>query len=338
MGALVSLLLFQPPETTYLSKDKYFWLTTKYGCKIPSIFIKQKQAKFTILYSHGNAEDLGMIYDMLNHLSKILKVNVFAYDYSGYGMGVDRSDNLVKNIVPSEDNCYADIEAALEYLITKEMLCPSKIILYGRSLGSGPSCYLAQLLSKDAGYPLAGMILHSAFMSVYRIKMDIGVEVPYDIFPNSSRIEDAGCPTLIIHGTNDEIVPFHHGKVLYDALLENNKYKPFWVEGAGHNDIVRNMTSSYFERLQQFILHLEFLQNELERNESSRIIDQMSLISDISILSLHTVDDQCNFSFNQGKLIDASPGRCSSDGGTSPSTDRSEDHEMDVPPFEWCCS
>ena len=66
------------------------------------------RAKFTLLFSHANAEDLGLIFEHLKILSQVLQVNVMGYDYTGYGHSSGR---------PSEADCYADITAAFSWLI-----------------------------------------------------------------------------------------------------------------------------------------------------------------------------------------------------------------------------
>jgi len=159
MGDLISSLLFQPPPPTYLHPSRHFWLNTATGSRIPAFFIERPNAQVTILFSHGNAEDLGMIYDWFNDLARVLRVNIMAYDYTGYGKS---------NGTPCEENCYADIEAAFQYLLTVRHLQPEQIVLYGRSLGSGPSCYLA---SKTAlqGRSVGGVILQSPLLSAYRV-------------------------------------------------------------------------------------------------------------------------------------------------------------------------
>jgi abhydrolase domain-containing protein 17 len=45
------------------------------------------------------------------------------------------------------------------------------------------------------------------------------------------------CPVLVVHGTRDEIVPFWNGEDLFLAAPVHWRAKPFWVEGAGHNNI-----------------------------------------------------------------------------------------------------
>lgn len=83
MGDAISSLLFQPPPPTYLHPSRHFWLNTSAGSRIPAFFIEKPNAQVTILFSHGNAEDLGMIYDWFNDLARVLRVNIMGYDYTG---------------------------------------------------------------------------------------------------------------------------------------------------------------------------------------------------------------------------------------------------------------
>lgn len=145
---MVYKLLFQPPTPSYTNTPNFFWLFTSLSSKIPA-FLINRDAEYTILFSHGNAEDLGMIYDWFREVSRHLDVNVMAYDYDGYGL----SDGE-----PTEEALFADIEAAFNYLTETRMIPPEKIILYGRSLGSGPTCHQAMLQSK-LNKPVRGVIL-----------------------------------------------------------------------------------------------------------------------------------------------------------------------------------
>ena len=176
--------------------------------KVPAFFVRRRGAKHTILFSHGNAEDLGMMYSRMKDLALKLCVNVMAYDYTGYGLSyvdeederscndfveVDKSTNknsgkyLNRRLnVPSENMIYRNIEAAYLYLTETQGILPRNIVLYGRSLGSGPSCYLA---AKTAliGESVGGLILHSPFLSVYKVVVDVGVDVRGDMFNNEKR-------------------------------------------------------------------------------------------------------------------------------------------------------
>ena len=74
MGALVSTLVFRPPsEYTAIKRNEVIWLKTKNGNKIPSVYFKNTNARFTILYSHANSEDLGQNYNFLRALRKTVE-------------------------------------------------------------------------------------------------------------------------------------------------------------------------------------------------------------------------------------------------------------------------
>jgi len=175
MGDALSTLLFQPPRPTPIKESKLIWLETKLGSRIPAFYLERPGANITFLYSHANAEDIGTVYPWVKFLSKALHVSVLAYDYTGYGLSQHDS--------PSEEHCYADIDAAYDYLVHKRQILPENIVLYGRSLGSGPSCYLAARTA-DEGKSVGGLILHAPFLSVYRVVLDSGCTLIGDKFPN----------------------------------------------------------------------------------------------------------------------------------------------------------
>lgn len=110
----------------------------------------------TIIYSHGNATDIGAMFPIQVVLSHSLDCNVVVYDYSGYGESGG---------VPLECNTYRDIKAVYDYVLDELAAGePSNVIIYGQSVGSGPCCHLAA--SEDS---LGGMILHSPFTSGMRV-------------------------------------------------------------------------------------------------------------------------------------------------------------------------
>lgn len=211
---------------------------------IPAFFLLRKNAKYTVLYSHGNAEDLGMMYKRMRHLAQVLCVNVLAYDYSGYGLSRPRCK-------PSEKMCFRNIDAVYNYLVNIMKIPPRRIVLYGRSLGSGPTCYLAKKTAED-GQPVGGVILHSPFLSIYRIVLDLKSGFVGDIFQNYKRISSTQCPVLIIHGEMDRVVPFWHAEELLTLIPPEYRAKPFFVKGAGHNGIELRRRQEYIDRLSNF--------------------------------------------------------------------------------------
>lgn len=121
------------------------------------------------------------MYDRMKALARELNVNVMCYDYTGYGYSTGS---------PSEEMCYRSIEAAYNYLRRMLGIPASQIVLYGRSLGSGPSCYLAAKTAVQ-GESVAGLILHSPFLSIYRIVVNsANLGVVGDMFPNGRRAGD----------------------------------------------------------------------------------------------------------------------------------------------------
>lgn len=268
----MSTLLFQPPPPSKLKEHKIVWLNTKQGSKIPSFYIGYRrkggvesckslsaseirasgpEQGITILYSHANAEDLGSIYPWCKFLSKMLQVNLLAYDYTGYGMAYDEGD-------PSENHCYADIDAAYDYLRSDLGVPAQNIVLYGRSLGSGPSCYLAsktanvKRLTEDDG-PVGGVILHAPFLSVYRVVVDTGCTVYGDKFPNIDFAPMIGSPVILVHGRSDQIVPFHHSERLFAALQPQCQAKPLFIDGMGHNNVHAEVRPMFVDRLSEFL-------------------------------------------------------------------------------------
>jgi hypothetical protein len=110
----------------------------------------------TIIYSHGNATDIGAMFPLQAILAHSLECNVVSYDYSGYGESGG---------VAMEANTYTDIMGVYSWTLSN--VCggdESRIVLYGQSVGSGPCCYLG---CREDG--LGGMVLHSPFMSGMRV-------------------------------------------------------------------------------------------------------------------------------------------------------------------------
>ena len=189
-------------------------------------------------------------------LSPFLSLSVL---FTGYGV------SMQFGVRPTEKQTYRDIDAVYDWIHTCEFsstLLPTgnaanDLILYGQSVGSGPSCYLASKRS------IAGLILHSPILSGLRVLTDSRALACFDIFPNIDRLTRFGrgkspnCLVFVIHGEQDREVGFQHGQRLYNALPETNRADPWWVKGRGHNDILQSNEALYVYRLKVFIKQLE---------------------------------------------------------------------------------
>lgn len=101
---------------------------------------------------------------------------------------------------------------------------------------------------------MGGVILQSAFTSCIRVAYDVS-RTAFDCFANLNKVSKIQAPVLIVHGTKDEVVPLAHGKVLFK--LCRRPHRPFWVQGASHNDIELNHFPLFCQRLQEFVWGLD---------------------------------------------------------------------------------
>ena len=125
--------IFLPQPSSYRDGPEILKLTSANGKVISAVYLPQPSAKFTLLVSHGNAEDLGDIRPWLEDLRRS-GFNVFAYDYQGYGASQGK---------PTEKTAYEDENAAYDYLTLTLKTPPDRIIVFGRSVGTGPAVHLA---------------------------------------------------------------------------------------------------------------------------------------------------------------------------------------------------
>ncbi|PKU77025.1 alpha/beta hydrolase domain-containing protein 17B isoform X1 [Dendrobium catenatum] len=214
-------------------------LPTRRGTEIVAIYIRNPMASSTLLYSHGNATDLGQMYELFIELSIHLRLNLMGYDYSGYGQSSGK---------PSEQNTYADIEAAYKCLRENYGAKDESIIMYGQSVGSGPTLDLAARLPS-----LRAVVLHSPILSGLRVMYPVKRTYWFDIYKNIDKIPLVSCPVLIIHGTADDVVDCSHGKQLWELCKE--KYDPLWLKGGKHCDL--ELFPEYIKHLKKFISTIE---------------------------------------------------------------------------------
>ncbi|KAI7729043.1 hypothetical protein M8C21_010122, partial [Ambrosia artemisiifolia] len=203
-------------------------LPTKRGNKIVAFYLKNPYARLTLLYSHGFDLEL---YTYL--------VTIMIYDYSGYGASTGK---------PSELNTYADIEAVYECLQTEYGVSQEDLILYGQSVGSGPTLHLASKLPR-----LRGVVLHSAILSGLRVVCHVNCRFCFDIYKNVNKIKKVKCPALVIHGMEDDVVSWLHGNRLWKKAKD--PYEPLWIKEGNHCNL--EVYPDYIRHLYKFIYDME---------------------------------------------------------------------------------
>ncbi len=236
------------PETNYVVLPEHFGLAaedvvvpTEDGGQVHGWYFEPEAApRAYVLFSHGNAGNISGRLPLAEELVR-RGLAVLMYDYRGYGQSPGD---------PTEKGCYRDAEAALTALLERAG-DPSRVVLFGRSLGAGVSWEMA------ARHPeLAGIISDCAFTSIPDMAGRM-FPVPFlgkvlqTRFDNHEKIATVTLPKLLMHGEQDELIPFEMGEKLWDAAAEPKRFVP--LPGAGHNDTYLVEPEFYFGTVSSFI-------------------------------------------------------------------------------------
>ena len=225
------------PETIGLEFDDVM-LTTSDGVRVHGWYVTGDDSR-TLLYFHGNA---GNISHRLHTIRQFhdLGLSVFIIDYRGYGQSEGK---------PSETGLYRDAEAAWQHLIDERGIAAEDVVVFGRSLGGSVAAWLGAERNPGA------LIIDSAFTSVPDIGQEVYPWLPVRLlvrFRHATKeyVAGAGCPVLVVHSRDDEIIPFHHGEELFSAAREP---KTFLELRGGHNDAHFTSESAYMDGLRRFL-------------------------------------------------------------------------------------
>ena len=238
-AALIALLfsdrlIFPAPASNYARPDpEMVRFGAPDGSRLMGLILALPDAPYTILYSHGNFEDLGVVRRRMAMLRE-LGFQVFGYDYRGYGLSEG---------APSVRNATEDARAAYAYVREELGVAPDRIVLYGRSVGGGPALVLA------TEEPVAGLILESTFTTAFKVLTQVRL-LPFDRFPNENLIARVDAPLLIMHGRRDDVVPFRHGPALLARARGPKRHA--WFDAAGHNDIPESDWDLYVDAVRAF--------------------------------------------------------------------------------------
>lgn len=222
------------------------WFEAADGVKLSGWFVPLRPAqggavepaRGVVLFFHGNGGNISHRLGSLEMFHR-LGLSTFIIDYRGYGQSEGN---------PSEQGTYLDAEAAWRYLVEERQIPPAKIIVFGESLGGAVAAWLAQTHSPQA------LILLSTFTSI----PDMGAQT-YPFMPvrllariqynTLARLPEINCPVLIVHGQEDEIVPYGHGQQLFEAA---NQPKEFLEIKGSHNEGVIISAAQYEAGLATF--------------------------------------------------------------------------------------
>jgi len=194
--------------------------------QIPCFFLPyDTHSENIVVYFHGNAEDLGSSEHFFEELQIQWKSHVLVVEYPGYG--------VYENEDIDADTIQSDAEDVYIFLTQTLNISPSRIILLGRSMGSGPACYLAST------YQIGGLYLFSPYLSIQEaasamVGSFLSIFVK-DRFNNASIINQITCPTILVHGLQDGIIPFTHSVALYNLMKKNHQKHVLIRDEMTHN-------------------------------------------------------------------------------------------------------
>ncbi len=215
------------------------WFFASDGEELHGWWIPHDQARGTLLYCHGNSGSLGEQVQVLAQLRR-LRVNVFAFDYRGYG----RSHGQ-----PSEAGVLRDARAAYDHVVGPLAQAPETVVLLGHSLGG------AIAIDCAVRRPVAGLIVQSSFIDTKQMARELYPQIPMHWiarrqFRSIEKVARLEMPKLFVHGDQDGTIPVTHGRRLFRAAAEPKEL--FIVPRAGHNDVHRHGGSKYTRRLSRF--------------------------------------------------------------------------------------
>jgi uncharacterized protein len=252
LRAFESHLLFFPNYPGRLEGDWHprtlpvedVWLKAADGTKLHAWWIPTKDAKFTFLAFHGNASNIAnraSVYEFLRDTP----ANVFALEYRGYGHSEGK---------PSESGIYLDAEAAHQYLVDVQRIDPNSIISFGQSLGTAVAANVAARL------PVAAVILEAPFPSASVLARKLfwflpGVQfLVHGQLNTAARLQQARVPLLVVHCTQDPVIPFEFGQAVYNRAPAPKQFLK--IENLCHEEASLVAPRQYREALDQFLAKL----------------------------------------------------------------------------------
>ena len=245
---LVRVALFHPWKYTHELpggnfQEVWFHNSKKqklHGCYFPYQSIDPVGTPIgTILYSHGNGENVSQLLNWAGKMRSEYRCNVLVYDYAGYGKSEGK---------PTAPGVLDDGFAALTYLKEHEKIPIDQVIVWGFSLGGSVAVDLA------SKHEVKALIVESSFTSLTDMSRAVVPFFPaeYLLWEQLSSVKKIGnvrCPVFISHGRADQTIPFSQGERLFEAA---NEPKTFFIPPEGFDHHSAPHSPEHSEALRRF--------------------------------------------------------------------------------------
>ncbi len=246
-GCVSSLLYFPDkeiraiPEQLGLSSEWAFF-EAQDGVRLSAWYVPKQNARGVILFFHGNGGNVSHYLQSLALFSR-LGFSSFILDYRGYG----KSEGT-----PSEQGTYLDAEAAWQHLVRTMGIAPDKIVVWGRSLGGSIAAWLARKNTPRM------LVLESSFTALGDVAADLYPWAPTkllvgDMYSTERFLQEVRCPVLVIHSPDDDIVPYTHGRRLFERAKPPKRFLE--IRGRHNSGQYESLTSEVLDERRWGLSH-----------------------------------------------------------------------------------
>lgn len=201
------------------------WIELEDGDRLHALRLRDEPAEGVILYLHGNVGNNGRSLYQTKSI-RGLGYDLFLVDYRGFGKS--------EGVIDDENDMTSDLQAVYDAL--KQEYAESNIFIAGYSLGSGPASYLA------ANNSPGGVLLVSPYTSLVDMKNRFFWMFPDFLLKysldNAANLAASNCPVIIVHGTDDELIPLDMGKGL--SRIDPTRISLLELDGVGHRGAILN--------------------------------------------------------------------------------------------------
>ena len=206
----INSIIFPAPPPNYSEAEfgeELIWIPkSEEKFSIPCLFLKSEEGSNKIMiFFHGNAEDLKLSYDLIDLFRTVLHVHVLAIEYPGYGLY--KSKSSAKTILK-------DAETVYDFVVSQFTFKYRDIFVFGRSIGTGPATHLARHRK------IGCLLLMSSFTSIKAVIRNVAGRLSSLVkerFSNIDNIKYVTCPTFLVHGRKDNLIPYTHSQQLQEA-------------------------------------------------------------------------------------------------------------------------
>ncbi len=207
------------------------------GVRLHGWYCPVPHPRGVFLMAHGNAGNITHRVDRITAWQQTLHVSVFVFDYRGYGRSAGQ---------PNEPGVYADARAAYRWLTAEKGIAPEDIVFFGESLGAAVALQFATEV------PPRALILESPFTSAVEMGQRVFPWLPVrwmmrNRFASIEKIGRYHGPLLIVHGTDDTLIPFAMAQALFARANEPKRF--YAVPGADHNDVALTGGRHYLQAM-----------------------------------------------------------------------------------------